>query len=236
MNLQRYFSTFQGLKTENRLNRVVTALLVVAVAGEAFYIANRPQIVTIQPWTLASDAQITKSDASQSYIEAWGLALAELLGNVQPGSVDFIADRLRPLLDPAIYHQVMDGLQQNAEDLRDDRVSMRFEPRSVRFEKSTGLVFVTGMSYVRQGTSLENEQHSHRTYEFGIRIAHYAPLVTHISTYEGGPRTADVLTREKNKRLKAEERERDREADRKHTRMERANLVDHEKEADSIAP
>ena len=93
MNLQRYFSTFQGLKTENRLNRAVTALLVVAVAGEAFYIANRPQIVTIQPWTLASDAQITKSDASQSYIEAWGLALAELLGNVQPGSVDFIADR-----------------------------------------------------------------------------------------------------------------------------------------------
>lgn len=226
MNLQRYFSTFQGLKTENRLNRVVTGLLVVAVIGEAFVIATRPQIVTIQPWTLASDAQITKSDASQSYIEAWGLALAELLGNVQPGSVDFIADRLRPLLDPAIYHRVMDGLQQNAEDLRDDRVSMRFEPRTVRFEKSTGRVFVTGMSYVRQGTSLETEQHSQRTYEFGIKIAHYAPLVTHITTYEGDPRTADVIEREQHKEQKALERERDRKAEAQRTRTERAELVD----------
>lgn len=234
MNLQRYFSTFQGLKTENRLNRIVTGVLVAAVIGEAFVIATRPQIVTIQPWTLASDAQITASSASQSYIEAWGLALAELIGNVQPGSVNFIADRLRPLLDPAIYHQVMDGLQQNAEELRDDRVSMRFEPRTVRFEKSTGLVFVTGTSYVRHGTSLETEQHSQRTYEFGIRIAHYAPLVTHITTYEGGPRTADVLAREKNREEKEAQRERDRKADMKYKRMERANLVDHDEAAEKL--
>lgn len=234
MNLQRYFSTFQGLKTENRLNRIVTGVLVAAVIGEAFVIATRPQIVTIQPWTLASDAQITASSASQSYIEAWGLALAELIGNVQPGSVNFIADRLRPLLDPAIYHQVMDGLQQNAEELRDDRVSMRFEPRTVRFEKSTGLVFVTGTSYVRQGTSLETEQHSQRTYEFGIRIAHYAPLVTHITTYEGGPRTADVLAREKSREEKEAQRERDRKADMKYKRMERANLVDHDEATETL--
>lgn len=228
MNLQRYFSTFQGLKTENRLNRIVSGVLLAAVLGEAFVIATRPQIVTIQPWTLAADAQITENAASESYIEAWGLALAELLGNVQPGSVDFIAERLRPLLAPEIYHRVMDGLQQNAEDLRDDRVSMRFEPRTVRFEKSTGLVFVTGTSYVRQGTSLETEQHSQRTYEFGIKIAHYAPLVTHITTYGGGPRTADVITRERHREEKELERERDRKADMKYKRMERATLVDGE--------
>lgn len=235
MNLQRYFSTFQGLKTENRLSRIVNAVLTAAVIGEAVVIASRPQIVTIQPWTLSADAQITESSASESYIEAWGLALAELLGNVQPGSVGFIADRLRPLLAPEIYHQVMDGLHQNAEELRDDRVAMRFEPRTVRFEKSTGRVFVSGMSYVRQGTSLEGEQHSQRTYEFGIRIAHYAPLVTYISTYEGRPKTADVLVREQNKEQQAAERERDRQAEQKFTRMERANLVDHEKASETLA-
>lgn len=236
MNLQRYFSTFQGLKTENRLNRIVTAILALGVVAEAYVIATRPQIVTIQPWTLASDAQITKTSASQSYIEAWGLALAELLGNVQPGSVAFIADRLRPLLAPEIYHQVLEALHQNAEELRDDRVSMRFEPRSIRFEKSTGKVFVTGMSYVRQGTSLENEQHAQRTYEFAIKIAHYAPLVTHITTYEGMPRTVDVVNRTEAKERRAEERQREREAEMKYTRMKRADLVDGESTETEISP
>lgn len=236
MNLQRYFSTFQGLKTENRMNRIVTAILALGVVAEAYVIATRPQIVTIQPWTLAADAQITKSSASQSYIEAWGLALAELLGNVQPGSVEFIADRLRPLLAPEIYHQVLDALHQNAEELRDDRVSMRFEPRAIRFEKSTGKVFVTGMSYVRQGTSLENEKHALRTYEFGIKIAHYAPLVTHITTYEGSPRTVDVVNRTEAKEQRAAERQRERENEMKFTRMKQADLVDGESTQTQLAP
>ncbi|MBM6705427.1 hypothetical protein H6A60_13235, partial [Sutterella massiliensis] len=65
-------------------------------------------------------------------------------------------------------------------------------------------------------------------YEFGIKIAHYAPLVTHITTYEGGPRTADVITRERHREEKELERERDRKADMKYKRMERATLVDGE--------
>ena len=135
MNIKQYFSTYQGLQAENRWNRLVTLGLVALCLGETVMLAIRPTVVTIQPWTLTRDAQVTESNASQSYIEAWGLALSELLGNVTPSNVNFIAERLGPLLDPKIYHQVIDAVHANAEELKNDRVTMRFEPRRVKFER-----------------------------------------------------------------------------------------------------
>lgn len=223
MNIKQYFESYHGLQAENRWNRLVTLGLVVLCLGETTMLAIRPTVVTIQPWTLTRDAQVTESDASQNYIEAWGLALSELLGNVTPANVDFIADRLGPLLDPKIYHQVIDAVHANAEELRNDRVTMRFEPRRVNFEKSTGKVYVTGRSYVRQGTSLESEKSSERTYEFTIRIANYAPVITHIDTYKGTAQTADVEQREKAR--ERSEKERQKKNFEKH-RNERASVAD----------
>ena len=151
------------------------------------------------------------------------MARSELLGNVTPANVDFIADRLGPLLDPKIYHQVIDAVHANAEELRNDRVTMRFEPRRVNFERSTGKVYVTGRSYVRQGTSLESEKSSERTYEFTIRIANYAPVITHIDTYKGTAQTADVEQGEKAR--ERSEKERQKKNFEKH-RNERAPVAD----------
>ena len=193
MDLKRYLSTFHGLKTEAYFSRMVTTVLLCLCFFLVAVLATRPTIVTIQPWTLAEDAQVTRDDASRSYIEAWGFALAELIGNVSPGNVTFIGDRLKPLLDPKIYHTVLEGLESNAQGLMDDRVTMRFEPRRVTYEKSSGKVFVTGYSFIRQGLSFEAEKREERTYEFVIRIANYAPLIKSIDTYLGNPKTRDVL-------------------------------------------
>lgn len=117
MDLKRYLSTFHGLKTEAYFSRMVTTFLLCLCFFLVAVLATRPTIVTIQPWTLAEDAQVTRDDASRSYIEAWGFALAELIGNVSPGNVTFIGDRLKPLLDPKIYHTVLEGLESNAQGL-----------------------------------------------------------------------------------------------------------------------
>ena len=225
MNFKKYLETFQGLKAENRWNRVVILGLLGLCLGETAMLAVRPTVVTIKPWTLSQDAQITERSASQSYIEAWGLALAELLGNVTPSTADFIATRLGPLLDPSIYHEVIDAVQANAEELRNDRVSMRFEPRRVTFEKSTGKVFVTGTSYVRQGMSLESEKAMQRTYEFVIRISNYAPVITYIDTYQGRAKTVDVERREEQKNLKNKERDKKASDKRREERMPVAELT-----------
>ncbi len=224
MNIKQYFSTYQGLQEENRWNRLVTLGLVALCLGETAMLAIRPTVVTIQPWTLTRDAQVTESNASQSYIEAWGLALSELLGNVTPSNVNFIAERLGPLLDPKIYHQVIDAVHANAEELKNDRVTMRFEPRRVKFERSTGKVFVTGRSYVRQGTSLESEKSSERTYEFTIRISNYAPVITNIDTYTGGAQTVDIENRDKEREKQHKERQKQKLEKHRNERMPVAEL------------
>ena len=197
MDLKRYLSTFYGLKMEAYFSRIVTTILLVLVFFLVAVLATRPTIVTIQPWTLSEDAQVTRDDASRSYLEAWGFALAELVGNVTPGNVGFVSDRLKPILDPKVYHIVLEGLESNARTLVDERITMRFEPRRVTFEKSTGKVYVFGYSFVRQGTSFETERREPRTYEFTMKIANYAPLLMAIDTYEGTPRTRDVVEKEK---------------------------------------
>ena len=206
MDLKRYLSTFHGLKTEAYFSRMVTTVLLLLIMFLVAVLATRPTIITLQPWTLSEDAQVTRDDASRSYIEAWGFALSELIGNVTPGNVQFISDRLKPLLDPKIYHKVLEGLEANAQQLKDERITMRFEPRRVIYEKSSGKVFVNGYSFIRQGMSFEAEKREERTYEFVIRIANYAPLIMAIDTYEGVPHTRDVLQKQQERALRDETR------------------------------
>ncbi len=193
MELKKSLQSFQGFQIEARFSRAVIFGLLIIVYFYVFTIANRPQIVTIKPWTLTVDAQVTRNAASRSYLKRWGFALAQVLGNVTPANVDFIYDRLAPLLDPKIYHRVMDSLDANARTLKEQRIAIRFEPRRVTYEKSTGKVFVTGYSFMREGSSLSNEKRQERTYEFLSKIDNYAPVILCLDTYQGTAGTRDVL-------------------------------------------
>ena len=90
--------------------------------------------------------------------------------------------------------------------LIDERISVRFEPRRVIYEKSSGKVYVEGYSFIRQGTSFETERRETRTYEFLMKIANYVPLLQGIDTYEGTARTRDVVEKEKAQEQKAAEK------------------------------
>jgi hypothetical protein len=74
---------------------------------------------------------------------------AQLLGNVTPGTVDFVKERLTPLLSPSIYQDVIDAIEIQAQQIKNDRVTMRFEPRFVEYEPKSDKVFVYGYSYVK---------------------------------------------------------------------------------------
>lgn len=140
--------------------------------------------------------------------EAWGFAFAQLLGNVTPGTVDFVKERITPLLSPSIYQDVIDAIEIQAQQIKNDRVTMRFEPRFVEYEPKSDKVFVYGYSYVKGASS--NEERSERSYEFAIKISNYAPVLDYIDTYVGKPRTKTVLEqlqrKEENRRKHEEQR------------------------------
>jgi len=194
VKLEKYLSTWQGIQAENKFSRVAIAALLLTVVMLVVLAFRKETIVTISPFTLTEEAWVTKKQASQNYQEAWAFAIAQMLGNVTPGTVGFIKDRIQPLLSPIIYQNVIDVLEVQSQDIVNNRVTMRFEPRNVIYEVSSGKVFVQGWSYVKAIST--DEKRSERTYEFKIKVSNYAPVFEHIETYEGKPRTAEELKKQ----------------------------------------
>ncbi|MBX2808172.1 MAG: type IV conjugative transfer system protein TraE [Cellvibrionaceae bacterium] len=193
MKMDSFVRTWEGALVENKWNRIFNGALVISILLLLFMLFSKDQIVVIQPETLGTEAWITKSQASESYKESWGLFLAQMTGNITPANVDFLKDRLKPLLSPAIYSDVIDALELQTLNIKNDRVTMRFEPRFVEYEKESDKVFVYGYSFVKGATGTETR--NDRTYEYRINIANYAPMIVDINTYEGLPRTEYVLLR-----------------------------------------
>lgn len=190
MKLSQYLKTWEGMQNENKWSRVVQAALLVIVFVLMIKVFTKETIVTIQPFTLTEEAWVAQKSASRSYKEAWGFAFAQLLGNVTPTTVEFIKERVSPLLGPRIYQEVIDALEMQARQIKSDRVTMRFEPRVVEYEMSTNKVFVYGYSFTKGTNTVEDR--TDRTYEFTIQISSYAPLFTHLETYTGRPRTKSM--------------------------------------------
>lgn len=208
MQLGTFTKSIEDLRSKLQASHLLILVMVACNIVLAIGLIFRDTAVAVVPWTLDGRAEVTKDDASENYKEAWGMAIALLLGNVQPATVEFIADRVKPLLSPEIYHEAIDALYSNAQILREERVTLRFEPRRVIYEKTTGHVFVSGYSYSRLGTSMDEEKRHERTFEIGIEIAQYAPVITYIDTYTGKARTEDVLENERKKKERESNRER----------------------------
>lgn len=196
MRFKEFLQTWEGTQFENTWLRVFVAALVGIIILLLVMVLRKETIVTIQPFTLKGEAWVSESNASQSYKKAWGLAVAQLVGNVQPSTVGFLKDTLAPILAPSVYQEVMDILEVQAIDIKKDRVVMRFEPRSIIYEKQSDKVFVEGMSYI-SGVSSPKEKSSPRVYEFVIGIEGYMPELEYIETYEGRAKTLEFLEKQK---------------------------------------
>lgn len=193
MKLQTYLQTWEGMQVEAKWSRITNGILLCLVVVLTVTVLSKETVVVLQPHTLTQEAWVAEHESSEGYKESWGLYLATMLGNATPETLPFIKERIKPLLGPEIYSDVINVLEVQANELIEDRITMRFEPRSVAYEKSTGKVFVYGQSYLFG--SNETEIKTDRTYEFELAIGHYAPVLNYMTTYGGRPRTVDVAAK-----------------------------------------
>jgi len=206
MDWQRFLETWRGVRAENRFHRIATVVLAGAVAVLGYGLLARQPVVVLVPPALKERVWVAERSAQEGYYKAWALHLAMLLGNVTPGNLPLIEEAIGPLLAPAIYEDVMRALHGQADEIRRNRITLRFEPRRVLAERSTGKVFVEGFAYSQAPGAPERRRL--QTYEFVIAIEGYAPMIEHLDTYPGEARTEEVLARLK----RLEEAERGREA------------------------
>ena len=81
MKFDVFLKSWQGTQLENRWQRFLIAVLVLSNLLLAVAAFSRNTVVAIQPPTLSETAEVSRNQATQPYLESWGLYLAELMGN-----------------------------------------------------------------------------------------------------------------------------------------------------------
>nr|MCW0135635.1 pilus assembly protein [Escherichia coli] len=69
---------------------------------------------------------------------------------------------------------MIDAIEIQAQQIKNDRVTMRFEPRFVEYEPKATRCLSTDIPTSRASS---NEERSERSYEFAIKISNYAPVL-----------------------------------------------------------
>lgn len=199
-------NSFDGMRGENQFLRIAVAGLVLSNLLVSCYALNKDEVVTVIPPTLTETAWVSKTQSSGEYADAWALYIAMMLGNVTPHNASVVKDALGPILDKSIYQDTMKVLDTQIHQIRQDRVTLSFEPQKVlRDNLNENKFYVTGRS-VSEGPAGDKKR-SNRTYEFELMIKDYKPVLSWVSTNSGDARTQDVVDRENSKAEKQAERE-----------------------------
>jgi len=199
-------NSFDGMRGENQFLRLMLLALVITNGMSACSALKKDEIITVVPPTLTEQAWVSKTQSESAYTEAWALYIAMMLGNVTPANASIVKDALGPLLHPDIYQSTMDVLDKQIFQIRQDRVSLSFEPQKVlRDTVNPNRFFVTGRS-VSEGPAGDKHR-TNRTYEVDLQIKNYKPELSWINTNTGAPRTQDVIDREQKVETRKAEQE-----------------------------
>lgn len=195
--LLKYFEkSFDGMRGENKFMRIAVAALIILLFAQHCSTSNKSEIITVVPPTLAEKSWLSETQASAEYVESWAMYVSMLLGNVNPANADVAKDAIGQLLSPDIFQNVMTVMDDQIHKIRQDRVSMNFEPEKIlRDGVQSDLFYVTGRSISEGPTG--DKTRVNRTYEVRVMMKNYRPSVTWVQTYTGSPRTPDVIEKEK---------------------------------------
>jgi conjugal transfer pilus assembly protein TraE len=192
MEFKTFLKTWKGAVSENNFNRYLIAGQTIALIICAFGLINEDRVTVVTPPTLSEKAEIARKTASTGYKQAWGLYIAELLGNITPNNVDFIIDSLTSMMAPDLVSKFRVFAATEADKIKKNGITGQYEPRDVRFEKATDKIFITGQQRLdTPGTSAAAP--FTRVFEVKISIKQGMPVVTHFDTYAGMPRTQDAV-------------------------------------------
>lgn len=198
--------SFDGMRGENQFLRLVVMALAVCLLVVGFAAVTKDVVVTVVPPTLTEKAWVSKTEAGAEYTEAWALYIAMMIGNVTPSNASIVKDAIGPLLESSIYQDTMNVLDKQIHQIRQDRVTLSFEPQKVlRDSVNANKFFVTGRS-IAEGPTGEKKR-GNRTYELELQIKNYKPVLSWISTNSGNAKTQDIIEREEAKQKRLEERQ-----------------------------
>lgn len=189
MQFKKLKQTWGDMNTENLVFRVTMPLMALALLIAVISVVRDSETVVIQPPNMSEEAQIAVDKANRGFKKSYGLYVANLLGNVQPGSAEFLLATSEHLFDPSVYQQLRQKLIDQVRVIEEKDLSTHFMPRNITYWEDTDRVVIFG-ERVTRGRS-ENPDKEDVTYELKIEIDNYLPKVTYIDIYPGSPKRDD---------------------------------------------
>jgi len=182
---------WRELLVENGYVKLILILQAISILVLIIVLSNQSTVVTVAPPNFTKEIAVDKESGSNSYYEAWGLAISELMGNVNQGNVKFVKKSLSEYMSGNVYQEVALELEEQVAAIVDEGIRTSFIPMQVLTEKDSGKVFVTGNHTVSM-MGIPDKKHI-RTYEFQMNVVNYRPVVVAFNVYEMQARTKDVI-------------------------------------------
>lgn len=191
MDFSKYKLSWAEAVRHNTTKNTMITLLIAMNFITVFGWANSGTTTVLLPLQIEGPVEISTNKASRGYKTAWALTVAELLGNVTPGNADFIAESVGGILAPDAYRAMKSELAQQIKDIKDDSITVSFEPRQTIYEAQTDKVFVYGQ-FESVGPTGKPRTFM-RTYEMQVELQGGRPWVTAFTPYTGQPKTLQAL-------------------------------------------
>lgn len=183
MKLTDYLSTREGALIENRFSRVALIGLVICNLVLCFGLLLQRESVVLVPPTLEDRATVHVSAADREMQIAWGMYMSGLLGNVTPSSAQFLKANIGRHLTPRLYRPLVESIDAQVEQIKEEQVSMQFIPATARWEDKVDKVVVSGEFVVRGVRGAERR--GLRTYELGFKTSNYRVMLDEIRVMDG---------------------------------------------------
>jgi type IV conjugative transfer system protein TraE len=168
--------------------KILLSIIMILGIGNAMLVIGLVQKETqthLVPDGLGADAWVSNSNASKDYKEAFGLMVAKLAGNVNPGNVDFISERLSRFASPELFNDFKISLYKEAEIIKIHRSEQSFVVKSVSYDKTDGMTYVTGLKTTETPDGAKDSKVI--TYKLDIQIFKGMPVLNGFWVNDGNP-------------------------------------------------
>ena len=181
MRSERITKTLRELVADNRLMKITNAVAMLVILILGISVVSKKTTVVMQPPPLADQASIGPNQASPEMYKAWGLHIANILGNVNPDTAGFVVEAISPILTARMYQPVRDAVKEQATKLSRERISISFTPNGVDYDPNEHVVTVYGELTTRG--LRDAVQRENTSYRMHLVVVNYRVLLDELDVF-----------------------------------------------------
>lgn len=203
MEHKKYNSEKHDFIQKNRLLLISNVVLTIIVCVLVIKLAGSKDRLVIIPPHLDQRVVVAYDAANEHYHKSFSTYVATLIGNVNPGNSDLVAEWLKMAFAPQLYSKLRSSISESAESMRRTGRSLRFIPDGLSYDPDTSHTFVHGIQEVIDINGKPDKVGY--VYEFKVEIVNGLPAISFFDRYPGNARSASAK-REDRKRSEAKSR------------------------------